>query len=87
MVAQTGRVEVRLDLEVQRKLEEVASVRGSSVSGVVRDLIERSYEEEMSQRRQKAAEEIGRLELEDVPEVDVLKEQLDGAHGSFEDLR
>ncbi|MDP8940778.1 MAG: hypothetical protein M3N10_10920 [Actinomycetota bacterium] len=86
-MAQTGRVEVRLDEEVRRKLEEVASARGATVSGVVRDLIERSYEEEMAQRRRQAAEQLGRLELEDLPEIEVLREQLDGAHGPVEDLR
>ncbi|HZY65984.1 MAG TPA: ribbon-helix-helix protein, CopG family [Rubrobacteraceae bacterium] len=86
-MAQTGRVEVRLDEEVRRKLEEVASARGATVSGLVRDLIERSYEEEMAQRRRQAAEQLGRLELEDLPEIEVLREQLDGAHGPVEDLR
>lgn len=76
-----------MDEEVRRKLEEVASARGATVSGVVRDLIERSYEEEMAQRRRQAAEQLGQLELEDAPEIEVLRKQLDGAHGPVEDLR
>lgn len=76
-----------MDEEVRRKLEEVASARGATVSGVVRDLIERSYEEEMAQRRRQAVEQLGQLELEDAPEIEVLRKQLDGAHGPVEDLR
>lgn len=41
----TARVEVRLDSETREKLEEMAAARGSSVSELVRDLIERSQEE------------------------------------------
>lgn len=40
----TERVEVRLDSETREKLEEMAAARGSSVSELVRDLIERSHE-------------------------------------------
>jgi uncharacterized protein (DUF1778 family) len=43
----TERIEVRLDPETREKLEEVAAARGSSVSELVRDLIERSHEEEV----------------------------------------
>ena len=43
---QTGRIEVRLAPETRRKLEEMAAARGSSVSELVRSLIERSYEDE-----------------------------------------
>lgn len=78
---------MRLDEEVRRKLEEVAAAQETSVSGVVRNLIERSYMEEMTQRRRRAAEELGRLELEDVPEIETLKEQLDGAHRTAKNLR
>ena len=82
----TERLEVRLDPETRGKLEEVAAARGSSVSGVVRSLIERSYEEEVAgAARLAAAERIGRMEVEDVPEPAELKRQLSEAHG--QDLR
>lgn len=68
---------VRLDPKMRGKLEEVAAARGSSVSELVRDLIERSHEEEVaSTARLAAAERIGRMEVEDVPEPAELKRQL-----------
>lgn len=78
----TERVEVRLDPETRGKLEEVAAVRGSSVSELVRSLIERSHEEEVAGAvRLAAAERIGRMEVEDVPEAAELKRQLSESHG------
>ena len=78
----TERVEVRLDPETRRKLEEVAVARGSSVSELVRSLIERSHEEEVAgAARLAAAERIGRMKVEDVPEPAELKRQLSEAHG------
>ncbi len=86
-MAQTERVEVRLDGDTRRKLREVASSRDVSVSEVVRELIERSYEAELVKSRTRTAEEFGRLELEDVPEMEILRRQLEEAHGSGTDLR
>jgi hypothetical protein len=76
-VMRTERVEVRLDSETRGKLEEVAAARGSSVSELVRSLIEHSYEEEVAgAARLAAAERIGRMEVEDVPQPTELKRQL-----------
>lgn len=78
----TERVEVRLDPETRGKLEEVASAKGSSVSELVRDLIEHSYEEVVAgAARLAAAERIGDMEIEDVPEPAELKRQFSEAHG------
>ena len=82
----TERVEVRLDSEARGKLEEVAAARGTSVSELVRDLIERSHEEEVAgAARLVAAERIGALEVEDVPDPAELKRQFSEAHGPVED--
>ena len=79
----TERLEIRLEREARGKLEEVAAVRGTSVSELVRALIERSYEEEVAgAARLAAAERIGALEIEDVPEPDELKRQFSEAHGT-----
>jgi Arc/MetJ-type ribon-helix-helix transcriptional regulator len=79
----TERVEVRLDPETRGKLEEVAAAKGSSVSELVRSLIERSYEEEVAgAARLEAAERLGALEIGDVPDPDELKRQFSEAHGS-----
>jgi Arc/MetJ-type ribon-helix-helix transcriptional regulator len=73
----TERVEVRLDPETRGKLEEMAAARGSSMSELVRDLIQRSHEEEVAgAARLAAAERIGQMEVEDVPEPAELKRQL-----------
>jgi uncharacterized protein (DUF1778 family) len=73
----TGRVDVRLDPETRGKLEEVAAARGSSVSELVRSLILRSHEEETAgPARLAAAERIGQMEVEYVPEPAELKRQL-----------
>ena len=73
----TERVEVRLDPETRGKLKEVAAARGSSISELVRDLIQRSHEEEVAgAARLAAAERIGQMEVEDVPEPAELKRQL-----------
>lgn len=77
----TERVEVRLDAETRGKLERVARVRGSTVSELVRALIEESYEEEARGERLKAAERIGAAALEDVPGPAELKRQFSGAPG------
>lgn len=78
----TERIEVRLDPETRGKLEEVAAAKGSSVSELVRDLIEHSYEEVVAgAARLAAAERIGNMEIEDVPEPAELKRQFSEAHG------
>ena len=73
----TERVKVRLDPEMRGKLKEVAAARGSSISELVRDLIQRSHEEEVAgAARLAAAERIGQMEVQDVPEPAELKRQL-----------
>jgi hypothetical protein len=73
----TERVEVRLDPETRWKLEELAAARGSSVSELVRSLIEGAHEEEVAgAARLAAVERIGSMEVEDVPEPAELKRQL-----------
>lgn len=77
----TERLEVRLDPETRGKLDEVAAARGSSVSELVRALIEESYEEEVARERVAAAERIGAMEVEDVPSPEELKREFARAHG------
>ena len=70
------RVEIRLDPKMRGKLEEVAAARGSSISELVRDLIQRSHEEVAGAARLAAAERIGQMKVEDFPEPAELKRQL-----------
>lgn len=76
------RLEIRLDSEHRRKLEEVARSGELTVSEAVRRMIDRAYDEESRARRVVAAEEISRLDLEDVPDPETLSRQLEGAHES-----
>jgi hypothetical protein len=77
----TERIEVRLDPETRGKLEEMAAARGSPVSELARSLSLRCYEEEVAGAARLAAERIGRMEVEDVPQPTELKRQLSEAHG------
>ena len=77
----TGRLEVRLDQERRRKLRELAAEQGTPVSETVRCLIDTAYEDSLGARRKRAARELGRLEIEDVPDPATLTRQLEAAHG------
>ena len=73
----TQRVEIRLDPEQRRKLDDIAKRNRVSISDIVRRLIDQEYEEEMRQRRIAAVERMARMEVEDVPEPEELSRQLD----------
>jgi uncharacterized protein (DUF1778 family) len=74
------RLEVRLDSEHRRRLVEIASLQGKPISDIVRDLIDNAYDEVDRARRLRAAEELGRLAIEDVPEPEELARQLEGTY-------
>lgn len=81
-MSQAKRLEVRLDAESRRRLEVVAADRGGGISEAVRQMIEEAYERTRALRRREAAQRIGELELEDVPDPDELSEQLDATYAS-----
>ncbi len=74
------RLDVRLDQERRRKLRELAEEQGAPVSEMVRRLIDMAYEDTLGVRRKRAAQELGRLEVEDVPDPATLKRQLEATH-------
>lgn len=76
----TDRVDVRLDEARRRKLRQMAEEQGAPMSVVVRRLIDRAYEDTLKARRKRAAQELGRFELEHVPDPATLSRQLEGAH-------
>lgn len=76
----TERLDVRLDQERRRKLRELAAEQGAPVSEMVRRLIDRAYEETLKANRKRAARELGRLKIEDVPDPATLNRQLERAH-------
>src|SRR3989304_1768833 len=76
----TQRLEVRLDRERRRKLSELAQGRGVPVSQAVRQMIDEAYKEALRERRIRAARELARLAVEDVPDPATLSRQLEGTY-------
>ena len=76
----TERLEVRLGAEHRRKLDELAKARGRPVSAVIREAIDRAYDEIRLERRLQLVRDIGELNIEDVPDPETLSKQLDEAH-------
>ena len=74
------RLDVRLDQERRRKLRELAAEQGTPVSEMVRRLIDRAYDDTQGARRKRAAQELGQMEIEDVPDPASLHHQLEAAH-------
>ena len=75
-----ARLDVRLDAEQRRRLEEVVEESGLPISDVVRSLIDDAYEEVMRRRRMSAVEHLIRLEVEDPPDPATLSRELEGAY-------
>jgi uncharacterized protein (DUF1778 family) len=71
-----ARLEVRLDAERQRKLDEITAFRGASVSDVVRQMIDEAYKEVDRAARIAAAERLCSMSLEPVLEPDELSRVL-----------
>ena len=76
----TNRLDVRLDAEHRRRLEEVAQERGMPISEVVRRLIDGPYEDILRTRRKQAVERLIGLNVEDTPDPDNLSRELEAAH-------
>ena len=76
----TERLEVRIDSELRRKLDELAKARGRPVSAVVRDAIDQAYETDLREKRLAAVERLRQLNVEDVPDMETLRRQLDETH-------
>jgi predicted transcriptional regulator len=74
------RLVIRLDPERRRKLDELARSRHTSISGLVRVLVDRKYEEWLGIERVRSAQLIATLSAEDVPEPALLDQQLSGAY-------
>lgn len=74
------RLEVRLDPQRRLKLERLAVARGIPLSQLVRVMIDEAYEQSLGEERLEAAMRIGEMAIEDVPEPDVLKRQLEATY-------
>ena len=76
----TNRLDVRLDSEHRRRLEELAQENGVPISEVVRRLIDGAYEDIVRERRKQAIERLIELNVEDPPDPDALSRELEAAH-------
>ena len=76
----TNRLDVRLNSEHRRRLEELAQEDGVPISAVVRRLIDGAYEDILRTRRKQAIERLIRLNMEDPPDPDTLSRELEAAH-------
>ena len=76
----TNRIDVRLDVEHRRRLEELAQEKGAAISDVVRSLIDGAYEDVLRMRRKEAIERLIALNVEDPPDPDTLSRELEATH-------
>ena len=76
----TERLDVRLDEDRRRKLDELVRRKRQSVSALIRGLIDREYESSLLELRRTAVREMALMEVEDVPDPDTLSRQLDRTH-------
>ena len=72
----SARLEVRLDDERKERLDMLVETAGSPTSEVVRRLIDDAWEAMMLERRMAAVERLTSLNVEDVPDPDILSRQL-----------
>ena len=74
------RLDVRLDAERRRRLDELVAQRDAPISEVVRRLIDDAYEDVMRERRREAARRLARLQVEDPPDAATIARELEAAH-------
>ena len=70
------RYEIRLDTEHKKRLRELSAAYGVPGSTLLKDMIDKAYQERDRQERLAAVERISRVNGEDVPDMDTLKKQL-----------
>ena len=75
-----ARLDVRLDDEQRRRLDEIVEERGLPISEVVRGLIDDAYEAVMRERRLEAVQRLVVLEVEEPPDPAQLSRELEAAH-------
>jgi hypothetical protein len=76
----TNRLDIRLDTERRRKLDDLAQDRHMSISDLIRVLLDSEYEAWLRMQRAEAARAISALSTEDVPEPELLDRQLGEAY-------
>ena len=76
------RLDVRLDSERRRRLEELAEEMEMPISEVVRCLIDYAYEGVLHRRRREAVEVLTSLSVDAPPDPAALSRELEVAHES-----
>ena len=74
------RLDVRLDPERRKRLDEMARDRGVPISDVIRNLIDEAYEGILRERRRKAVDHLASLGVENPPDPQALNRELEEAH-------
>jgi negative regulator of replication initiation len=77
-----SRLDIRIDTERKRKLAEIAAEMGTSVSDVVRRLVDTAHAQVMARKRREAAQRLGSMATHDPGDPEELSWELDGAHDS-----
>ena len=75
-----SRFEVRLDKACRERLDEMAESKGITAAEVVRQLIDKAYEEVLREHRLKAAEELIAMNAEVLPDPAELSRLMETAH-------
>jgi len=70
------RYEIRLDAQHKARLGELATTYGVPGSQVVKDLIDKAFQDSRRAARMRAAEDLASINGEDVPGMETLKRQL-----------
>lgn len=81
------RLEVRLEPELHERLRSLAEERNESMSDVIRELIDRAYEDLDRARRLHAVEELGKMNLFDVGEPEDLEREIETMYDGLPGLR
>jgi predicted transcriptional regulator len=76
----TERLEVRLDSDLKKKLDQIAEIREETISDVVRQLIANAYEDAMLERRLLAVQRIAEANVEEMPDPEELARQMNNRY-------
>ncbi len=75
------RVEVRLDADRKQKLTKIAEIKNESVSELVRQMIDRLYDEAMLEYRLGLIRRMSEANVEEMPDPEELVRQLNNKYG------
>ena len=74
------RLEVRLDADRKKKLDKIAEIKEETISDIVRQMIDRFYEEALVEYRLELVRQMSEANVEDVPDPEELSRQLNNRY-------